>query len=1187
MKTKNSSLNRWRAGFTLLTAWLVLPLGAMATSYTWTGAAANANWGNTTSPYNWKNTVGGTAVLPTFNNTADCIITGSAKVGGMYIGANKTIEQLNYDAGSTTASTLALSTVLGPSASAASLTFDSSASTPSITISLGAAAHEIGVGTSAGAIGTVILNKDLTINHNGANSLTIDKAITGAHALTLNGSANNGVLILSGANTYSGATTIGSSGVMKLTGGSLGNTAITVNSGTLAVKPGAGTTISAGTTGVGTAGASLNLGANTFDMTDGAISTFNLQQNASFVGTALTIANGATLKFNLGNSTCDVLAVTGSASVSSTPTVTVDVSQATSWTGSPTFNVITAGSGLNSGSWAVSPATVTVGGQLYALSIAATAGAVTVTATPKFSVTYNGNNSDNDLNAPVDGSSPYSSGALVTVLGQGSLTKSGYNFAGWGTSSGGPVVYSWNGSAFSPASFTISANTTLYAQWAAATGPTQVRVETAADGSGSVVSAQNLASGSAITVYAISRTSGGAFVANVAADSWSLVNETGSVVSGDLVPAGDSKSAILTGNAAGTAKIHAVSGSLTSVDSGTITVLIPAAVTVETAADGSGTELAAQNVASGTSVTGYAISRTAGGAFVANVAATWSLANVSGGLVSGDLVAAGDSKSAVFTGHVIGSANIHAVSGALTSTDSGLLTVTFGTASKLAFTTQPSASTVVNAVFATQPVVSLEDQAGNVVTSGADSTVSVALTLSTGTGVLGGTTSVNAVNGVADFAGQGLNISLPGVNKVLTATATITAGTKTATTSPAFTITSLNLTWLGSPASYNWNTADVDWSGGNGGVYLDQASAVTFDDTGSDASPITLVGTLSPTSVTVNTSSRSYSFTGSGKIAGTGTTLTKSGSSTLTVTTANTYTGATILNGGELDATTSAKALGAGALTLSGGGTTLRLANDTGLNYGNNTTVSANMTIQSDVLTLGNPGVIHTNGTMSIGANTLTVAGGANVSSGTAGLTFGTTTLTGSPTFIVNNPSGGGTTLLTLGALTDATGNTIHLQGSGNVVQSAAWAVATGLQLDSTFTGMITLNQNNSGTPAWTGPITINGGTLYATGGGNRMGTGTLYLNGGTLDLSTGSGRAHTRNLTVGGNASILNGPQNHAAGNGATNSLQALSLGAYNLAVSSGLCNSGIEELDFGATTLTGSPTLTINSASAGGRCW
>ncbi|HTQ30818.1 MAG TPA: DNRLRE domain-containing protein [Opitutaceae bacterium] len=99
---------------------------------------------------------------------------------------------------------------------------------------------------------------------------------------------------------------------------------------------------------------------------------------------------------------------------------------------------------------------------------------------------------------------------------------------------------------------------------------TKVRVETAADGSGIVVPAQTISVGSALTVYSISRNASDVFVSNTAA-TWSLTSITGGVVGGDLVPAGDGKSATFAPHAAGSAVIHAVVSGLTSVDSGTIT----------------------------------------------------------------------------------------------------------------------------------------------------------------------------------------------------------------------------------------------------------------------------------------------------------------------------------------------------------------------------------------------------------------------------------------------------------------------------------------------------------------------------------------------------------------------------------------------------------------------------------------
>jgi len=73
-------------------------------------------------------------------------------------------------------------------------------------------------------------------------------------------------------------------------------------------------------------------------------------------------------------------------------------------------------------------------------------------------VTYNGNGNTSGT-APSDSNSPYNNGSTVTVLGQGSLVKTGYVFQGWATSSSGSVAYTQG------QTFTITANTTLYAVW--------------------------------------------------------------------------------------------------------------------------------------------------------------------------------------------------------------------------------------------------------------------------------------------------------------------------------------------------------------------------------------------------------------------------------------------------------------------------------------------------------------------------------------------------------------------------------------------------------------------------------------------------------------------------------------------------------------------------------------------------
>ena len=77
-------------------------------------------------------------------------------------------------------------------------------------------------------------------------------------------------------------------------------------------------------------------------------------------------------------------------------------------------------------------------------------------------VTYNANGKDGGGAAPTDGTA-YSSGATVTVLGNpNSMTRTGCTFDGWATAADGTGTSYAAGDEFS-----ISANTTLYAKWAA------------------------------------------------------------------------------------------------------------------------------------------------------------------------------------------------------------------------------------------------------------------------------------------------------------------------------------------------------------------------------------------------------------------------------------------------------------------------------------------------------------------------------------------------------------------------------------------------------------------------------------------------------------------------------------------------------------------------------------------------
>ena len=100
---------------------------------------------------------------------------------------------------------------------------------------------------------------------------------------------------------------------------------------------------------------------------------------------------------------------------------------------------------------------------------------------------------------------------------------------------------------------------------------TQIKVETAAYGSGAVVGAQSITIGSSLTVYGVTRDQYGNYVGSPANTTWSLTSKTSGVDNTDL-SATSGANVSFTGKQTGTAIIQAVNGSLSG-NSGTITVI--------------------------------------------------------------------------------------------------------------------------------------------------------------------------------------------------------------------------------------------------------------------------------------------------------------------------------------------------------------------------------------------------------------------------------------------------------------------------------------------------------------------------------------------------------------------------------------------------------------------------------------
>lgn len=116
----------------------------------------------------------------------------------------------------------------------------------------------------------------------------------------------------------------------------------------------------------------------------------------------------------------------------------------------------------------------------------------------------------------------------------------------------------------------------------------------------------------------------------------------------------------------------------------------------------------------------------------------------------------------------------------------------------------------------------------------------------------------------------------------------------------------------GSPISWNtgdgaWDTSTSNWLDGAVAPvstnYSDTLDAVLFGDAaGATGNPVvTLNSPFTPVGVTMSSTARDYTISGSGSIGGiTGLTLGASNTRTLTLSTANTYTGATVVDGGTL-----------------------------------------------------------------------------------------------------------------------------------------------------------------------------------------------------------------------------------------------------------------------------------------------
>lgn len=293
--------------------------------------------------------------------------------------------------------------------------------------------------------------------------------------------------------------------------------------------------------------------------------------------------------------------------------------------------------------------------------------------------------------------------------------------------------------------------------------------------------------------------------------------------------------------------------------------------------------------------------------------------------------------------------------------------------------------------------------------------------------------------------------------------------------------------WTSATGNANWLVGPVDWTDGNAAVF----NAATGE-------AITITGIVSPTSVAVGANNGSWSFAGTGGIGG-GSTLTKSGTGTLTISTANSYSGLTnvqtaggvlnIQNALALGNTAGATNVNAGSLQLQGGITVAgesltvtnggRLANFSGNNEWTGSvsavTSGSGSRFQSDSGTLAISGTVTLTGNASSfsvrGVSDGVVSGNiveGGTSSGLSKADAGTWTFSGNNSYLGTTTVGGGTLLIN-GNSSGATGavavNVGTLGGNGTIggdvtVANVATAIlAPGTSSDATAT--LALNNKN------------------------------------------------------------------------------------------------------------------------------
>lgn len=343
-----------------------------------------------------------------------------------------------------------------------------------------------------------------------------------------------------------------------------------------------------------------------------------------------------------------------------------------------------------------------------------------------------------------------------------------------------------------------------------------------------------------------------------------------------------------------------------------------------------------------------------------------------------------------------------------------------------------------------------------------------------------------------------------------------------------------NLTW-NAAGSGTWDTTTANWTTGSGATtFSNTADNVFFSD--STGGTITVAGTLTPLSTSIDAASGTYTFTaatpGTDKISGT-TGITKSGAGVAVFTTANTYSGGTAINAGTVRISADGQ-LGTGAVSINGGtlestaggATTLTTALVVGSSGGAINTGSQDLTISGSS---GLGGVLTKSGAGKLtltGAITSNAGAGYNVAAGSLQLGTDATSTGVYKVFSSGTLTGN---LIVSGVQRFDVNSGATLSGSGRLQFPATGALISTTSGDTggTISAEIALNSGNAAfTPgSWSGTTYTPGSfitTIGATKGATTSLTNTLTVGviSGTADVDI----SNNSSTGGGGGITVLNG---------------------------------------------------------------